>query len=209
MRTALFYDTETTGLPDFKAPSEAPHQPHLVQLGTCLVDLDTRATLASLDLIVRPEGWTIPDDVSAIHGITTEMAMDLGVSESMAVGLLMELWADWRPEQTERVAHNEPFDARILRIALMRYESQVLADRWKAGPAQCTAQLSTSILKLPPTEKMLRAGFTKPKTPNLGEAYRFFTGRELEGAHRAMVDVQACMAVFFAIADGVREAVAA
>lgn len=209
MNTALFYDTETTGLPDFKAPSESPHQPHIVQLAACLVDLDTRATLASLDLIIRPEGWTIPDEVAAIHGITTEKAMDLGVSESMAVGMLMELWGDWRGEQHERVAHNEPFDARILRIALMRYEGEMLADRWKTGPAQCTQKMSDPILQLPPTPKMVAAGFKKNKAPNLGEAYRFFTGRELKNAHSAMTDVQACMAVFFAIKDGVREAVAA
>ena len=39
MNLALFYDTETTGLPDFKAPSEAQHQPHIVQLAALLVDL--------------------------------------------------------------------------------------------------------------------------------------------------------------------------
>lgn len=206
MRTALFYDTETTGLPDFKAPSEAPHQPHLVQLGACLVDLDTRRTLQTLDVLVRPDGWVIPTEASDIHGITTEMAMDLGVSETMAVGMLMELWGDWRAAQTERVGHNESFDARIVRIALMRHESEVMADRWKAGKAQCTAILSTPIVNLPPTPKMVAAGFRKPKMPTLGEAYRFFTGRELSNAHSAIADVQGCMEVFFSIADGVREA---
>lgn len=197
MNTALFFDTETTGLPLFKEPSEHPDQPHLVQLGAMLVDTDTRKTLARLDVIVRPEGWTIPDEVAAIHGITTEKAMDLGVSESMALGMLLELWREGDPRM--RVAHNEPFDARIIRIALMRHEDEPLADAWKAAPAMCTARMATPIMKLPPTEKMVRAGFNKHKTPNLGEAYRHFTGRDLQNAHSAMADVRACAEVFFAI----------
>lgn len=198
MNPALFFDTETTGLPLFSEPSEDPRQPHLVQLGACLVDLDTRKTLSTLDLIVRPDDWTIPEEVSAIHGITTEMAQDLGVSESMAVGMFMELWAEGR---RLRIAHNEPFDARILRIALMRHESTELADAWKAGRAECTAKLSTPICALPPTDRMKAARRFHHKTPNLGEAYRHFTGRELDGAHSALVDVQACVAVWFGIQD--------
>ena len=76
MTLAIFYDTETSGLPLFKEPSEDPRQPHIVQLAACLVDLDTGQTVSSMDVIVRPNGWTIPDNVAAIHGITTERAMN-------------------------------------------------------------------------------------------------------------------------------------
>ncbi|WP_182340872.1 hypothetical protein [Comamonas koreensis] len=64
MTLALAYDTETTGLPLFKEPSEHPDQPHIVQLGAILVDLNTRTTIASMDVIIRPDGWTIPDEVA-------------------------------------------------------------------------------------------------------------------------------------------------
>lgn len=193
MNLALIYDTETTGLPDFKALSEAPHQPHIVQLAACMVDLDTRQTISSMDVICRPDGWTIPDDIAAIHGITTELAMDVGIPESLAVGMFMEMWSG-----RLRIAHNEPFDARILRIALMRFEDEQTADKWKAGTSDCTAMLSKPILNLPPTERMKATNF-KVKTPTLGEAYRHFTGKELENAHSAMADVRGCMEVFFAI----------
>lgn len=196
MNPVLFFDTETTGLPDFKAPSEAPQQPHIVQLAACLVDLDTRQTIASMDVIIRPDGWTIPDEVSAIHGITTEHAIEFGVPESMAVSMFMDLWRG-----RLRVAHNEQFDARILRIALLRFEDPETADKWKAGQADCTARLATPICKIPPTPKMVAAGFNKFKTANLGEAYRHFTGKELENAHSAMADVMGCMEVFFKILD--------
>lgn len=194
MNSVLFYDTETTGLPEFKAPSEAPQQPHIVQLAAALVDLDTRKTIASMDVIIRPDCWTIPDDIAAIHGITTEHAMDVGIPESIAVGMFMELWSN-----RIRIAHNEQFDARILRIALMRFEDEATADEWKAGKAECTANLATPICAIPPTEKMLKAGFNKFKTANLREAFRHFMGRDFENAHSAMADVMACRDVYFAI----------
>ena len=73
------------------------------------------------------------------------------------------------------------------------------ADDWKAGQSDCTAKLATPICKIPPTAKMVAAGFNKFKTPNLGEAYRHFTGNELVNAHSAMADVMACRDVYFAI----------
>lgn len=211
MNLALFYDTETTGLPLFKEPSEHPSQPHIVQLGACLVDLDDRRVYSTLDVIIRPDGWTIPDDVAAIHGITTEMALAVGVPAAEAVGLFIGLWS----RASCRIAHNEPFDARLVRIALMRHftpveeGAPVLADEWKVGASKCTQQISTPILKLPPTEKMVRAGFNKHKSANLGEAYAHFMGKPLEGAHSAIVDVRACMDVFFAATAPAPEPVAA
>lgn len=196
MNLALFYDTETTGLPDFKAPSEAAHQPHIVQLAALLVDLDTRQTIQSMDVIVRPDGWTIPDEVAAVHGITAEYAAEVGIPESLALSMFMELWCG-----RSRIAHNEQFDARIVRIALMRYRSEDSAEIWKSGPAECTARMATPICALPPTDKMKAVGRFHHKTPNLGEAYRHFTGNDLQNAHSAMADVLACRDVYFSIKE--------
>lgn len=195
MNLALFYDTETTGLPDFRAPSEAEHQPHIVQLAAQLVDLDARRCVASLDVIVRPNGWTIPAEVAAIHGITQERATLLGVPEDVAVGMFMELW-----NGRKRIAHNEQFDARILRIALLRC-GDLDADAWKDGLAECTAELATPLCKIPPTPRMLAAGFNKYKTANLTEAHTKLCGKPFDGAHSALADVEACRAVYFAIKD--------
>lgn len=205
MNIALVYDTETQGLPLFSEPSEHPAQPHLVQLGAILVDLDTRITLASMDVIIRPDGWVIPDEVSAIHGITTEMAMDLGVPEASAVEMFLGMWKPERP----RIAHNETFDARILRIALKRHidprtpdAPSAPSDDWKAGRAECTAKMTTKLCALPPTAKMRAAGRNNFKTPKLSEAYLHCTGKVLEGAHNAMVDCLACRDVYFHVTAG-------
>lgn len=191
----IFLDFETTGLPLFDQPSDDPRQPHVVQAAAVLADSETRKAIASINLIARPDGWEIPDDVARIHGITTETALAVGVPEATVICALRDLWraADLR------CAHNEPFDARIMRIALKRFLGEAEAESWKAGKAECTQRLANPIMKLPPTAAMVAAGRKHSKAPNLGEAYHHFTGRKLEGAHSALVDVKACMDVWFAI----------
>ena len=68
--TALFYDTETTGMPLWDQPSEDPQQPHIVQLCAWLVDPDTRKTVAGIDLIVKPDGWEVPPAATSMAANT-------------------------------------------------------------------------------------------------------------------------------------------
>jgi len=201
MNTAICFDTETSGMVDWHAPSESPEQPHIVQLAAILVDLDTRETISSMDVIVKPDGWTIPDEVAAIHGITTERAMEVGIPEVVAVEMFMDLWGN-----RLRIAHNERFDQRILRIAMKRHRfPDILIEEWAQGGVACTQRLATPILKLPPTEKMRAAGRFHHKSASLNEAHEYFTGQPVENAHSAMADVQACWRVYCAIQDMQKE----
>jgi DNA polymerase-3 subunit epsilon len=210
---ALVYDSETSGLPLFEQPSEDPRQPHIVQLGAILVDLDSREELEVLDVIVRPvvdgpEAWTIPDEVAAIHGITMERALAEGIPEAEAVERLMTLWgAEKLSEGGPRllIAHNENFDRRIVRIGLKRYFGEEAAEDWKRAQAHCTAKITTPILKLPPTDRMRAARRFHHKTPNLTEAYQHFFGQAFDGAHSALADCRACLAVYGAVLDLQRE----
>jgi len=195
---ALFVDTETTGLPLWSEPSEDPRQPHIVQLGALLVDLDERVVVDGLDVIVAPNGWTIPDEVSLIHGITHDYALAHGIPEADALTMLLAL----AERASLRVGHGEPFDQRIVRIALKRYRDDEAAEAWKAMPAACTMRASTSICCLPPTEKMVKARRGGQfKSPQLIEAYKHFFGEGFEGAHGALIDAARCMDVFFALPD--------
>lgn len=198
MKTILVFDTETTGLPVWSKPSEDPCQPHITQLAAELCNADTGETLAYMDLLIRPQGWTIPDEVAALTGITTEKAEAYGVPIGAALPLFLDMW---RKATLHRVAHNESFDMRMVRIAIMRdrgYPPE-FADVWKAAPAFCTCASSISLVNCPPTERMLAAGRKGPKSPNLGEAYKHFTGLDLVNAHNAATDIMACKAVYFAL----------
>ncbi|MDW3683059.1 3'-5' exonuclease [Cupriavidus sp. CV2] len=197
MTPILFYDSEATGIPQWSLPSEDPSQPHITQIAAELHDEDTGTTLAFMDLLIKPDGWAIPEELEALTGITNEKAERFGVPIEKALALLLGLWR----KADLRVAHNESFDARMIRIEMMRMLDHVapIHDQWKATPAFCTQSKSTKIINLPPTEKMLAAGRRTPKSPNLGEAYRHFTGTEMVGAHNAAIDLAACRTVYYGI----------
>lgn len=201
----LAYDTETTGLPLFRDRSDHPDQPRITQIAAELVNDETREVLAGMHCIIKPEGWTIPKKLQELTGITMEKAEKFGAPIGYALSMFIGLW-----EMCDvRVAHNEPFDMSMVRIELVRGVRDVVdrattaefADKWKAGKAFCTQRESQPILNLPPTAKMVAAGFTKTKAPNLGEAYKHFTGKPLENAHNAAADLEACKAVYFGILD--------
>lgn len=192
---SLFFDTETTGLPDMKAPRDAPQQPHLVQIAAILADDDSGLEYGSMSCIIRPDGWVIPADMVAVHGITTEMALACGVSLRRAMLLFTELYhaAD------QLVAHNLPFDDKMLRICFERLQAAYPPPTKTIDRTFCTASKSTKIVNLPPSEKMAAKNMKMPKTPNLTEAYEFFIGPMGDGAHAAKFDARACQQIYYAI----------
>lgn len=188
----IFYDTETTGLVNNRAPHTDPSQPHLVQLALILTTRQG-GPLATVELIIRPDGYVIPDAAARVHGITTEVAIACGVPLALAVAT----WTNLRALATETVAHNARFDELVMAAALHR------TGRASSLPAPtvstCTMELASPIMDLPPTEKMRRAGYLKNKPPNLTECVGFFFKEGLPNAHSALADAEACARVYFEI----------
>ena len=197
MNLILFYDTETDGLVKWNLPSDDPSQPHVTQLAAEMCDEHNGNVLTSMDVLIKPDGWTIPPDIAEMTGITTERAHDEGIELADALRQFTDMWT----RVAMRCGHNESFDARMLRIEYFREldHDDPFHDKWKAAPAFCTQARSTKILNLPPTAKMIRAGRRHAKSPNLAEAYEFFTGKKLEDAHNAAVDLDACKQVYYGI----------
>lgn len=186
------FDTETTGLPDFKARSTDPAQPHLVQLALVICDDDGNES-STRSVLIKPNGWTISPEVTAIHGITHERAMDEGIHEDQAVALFVVT----QGRASLRIAHNESFDRRIIRIAMARagYERDFI-EAIEARPSYCTCNTAKPIVNLPPTQRMTDAGMTGPKPPKLEECIRHFFGEDLPGAHDALVDARASVRIY-------------
>ena len=182
MKPILFFDTETTGLPDWNVPSDDECQPHIVELAALLVDPKSMNSLASLGVIVRPDGWVIPDETIEVHGISNEKAAEEGISEKDALEMFLALYS----KSSIRVAHNTTFDNRIIRIALKRHLPDAVSDeQWKDKSSYHCTMIDHS---------KTHGG----KWPKLQEAYKFHFGVDFEDAHRAMSDVKACMKVYFA-----------
>lgn len=184
----LFFDTETTGKANFKAAPDHSSQPRLVQLGALLCE-ETGVERAVIDLIIRPEGWTIPDEAAGIHGISTELATAAGVSIVSAMLLFSELLACAKLI----VAHNIDFDSLIIESELKRRGTdgaRQCFEKFRATPSVCTMRATTPICKLPGQYKDF-------KWPKLTEAYQHFFGGLPADSHTAIADARACARIWF------------
>jgi DNA polymerase III subunit epsilon len=183
----LFIDSETTGLPDFNKRASDPSQPHMVQLAAMLCE-PTGEIREAHNVIIKPDGWTISDEVADIHGIDHELAMRVGIPEACAAELLWQMLK----RQTLLVAHNVQFDKFLSRIACRRYG--LLSDAedawWKAMPQFCTMRETTEICQLPGG----RGGF---KWPKLEEAHEIIFGEKPVKSHDAMEDLLSCKRLYF------------
>lgn len=176
------FDTETTGTgPDAR----------LVEMGAVLLDDEGREH-GSVSLIVQPDGFEISDEVARIHGISMSRAQATGVPAVIAVAALTNLWS----LAATRIAFNIEFDDAIVATELRLLGKPSILRR---PPGVCVKELSSPILNLPPTARMLAAGYNKPKPPNLREAYRHFFGEDPPGHHSALADARAAARVYLAI----------
>lgn len=182
----LFFDTETTGLPNYRLPVDHEDQPYICQIGAILTDMDGKVK-QELNSIIKPEGWVITKETSDIHGITQEDAENYGIPLKSA----LEIFCLMMDSSKVMVAHNISFDERMMNRVGVKI----------SGEKFCTMSNSRNIVKASLTEKQVACGFGGYKNPNLQETYTHFFGKPFEGAHDAMADVRACRDVFFKLKE--------
>jgi DNA polymerase III epsilon subunit-like protein len=189
----LFFDTETTGLPlrwdaDF---SDLDNWPRLVQLG--FLACDGKGKLQeSADLIIRPEGFTIPKDAERIHKISTERALRDGISLSDALGR----FADALDEASVLVAHNMDFDNKVVAAELFRKGMHSDLETLKEVEKFCTMKSATGFCAIP------KGGVgNEYKWPSLSELHWKLFAREFVDAHDAYKDAEACARCFFRLLE--------
>jgi DNA polymerase III subunit epsilon len=182
----LFFDTETTGLPkNWQAPLEnLDNWPRLVQLAWIISDQNGKE-IGRENLIIKPEGFIIPDQAAGVHGITTERALKEGIKLIEALsGFNMAL------EQAEAiVAHNISFDEKIMGAEFLRNK---IESKLFQSPKICTMQSSIDFCGIYNFN-----GYGGYKWPKLIELHEKLFNKGFEGAHDALADVKACAKCFF------------
>lgn len=171
----LLFDTETTGL--------LHEDPHLVQLAALLVDSDYQ-TAGEMNVIIKPDGWIVPDHLAALHGISTEKALRYGIPISAALSVFESL----ERQAYILVAHNIQFDDGVVNLEYKRLGwTRCFSPRRRF----CTMLESKNLVRLPPIR-----GYGDFKWPKLIEAHHHFFGEGFTGEHDARADLQACLRIF-------------
>jgi DNA polymerase-3 subunit epsilon len=192
------FDSETSGLPDFKKPADDPSQPRIVQLAGALFEADAAdpiqmspPPIKAFCEKIKPDGWRMDDALAEKLGNgLTHAVLD---AEGKPAAQVLQMWADLHDAADLIVGFNITFDLKMMRCELRR---AAMDDRYGARPTFDVLPPCTARCKIPPTEKMMAAGRRHFKTPNLSEAVSIILGDKHVGAHDAMNDVYATYRLF-------------
>ncbi len=183
----LIFDTETTGLPkDYQAPlTDFENWPRLVQIAWQLHD-KTGKLLSAQNLIVRPDGFTIPFNAEKVHGISTERAL----AEGWPLSDVLQRFNDDLARTQRLIAHNIEFDMAIVGCEFLRQQTKT---PFHDIEQFCTKTETTDFVALPGG----KGG--KYKWPTLTELHQKLFNEPVQDAHDAAYDVAATARCFFGL----------
>ena len=161
--------------------SDLNNWPRMVQLAFLAYD-KAGNRLAQEDFIIRPDGYIIPPDASAIHGISQARAL----AEGSALSDVLARFSQYLERAEVLIAHNMAFDEKIVGAEFLR---QGLPDPIATRRRLCTMLGSTDYCRLP--------GKYGNKWPKLTELHQVLFGEGFPEAHNAAVDISATAKCFW------------
>ena len=181
----LIFDTETTGLPkSWNAPiTDTDNWPRCIQIAWQLHD-EMGRVIEHNDFLIQPEGFNIPYDAERIHGISTELAQQEGITLEEGLALFNEVL-----QKTKFVVgQNVEFDLNIMGCEFHRLATETNLNQL---PVLDTCTEKTALLCQIPGG---RGG--KFKLPTLTELHKHLFGIDFAEAHNATADVEATTRCF-------------
>lgn len=180
------FDTETSGLPQY-TDRRGYHPPQhyekyntsrIVQISWIIADKDLQ--IISRDThYIKPDNFVIPEETTAIHGITNEKAHALGKPMPEVLGKLVE----YLHLMKTNVAHNVHFDVNILRAECYRYGFGDVGEILARAQKYCTMERGKHHMCL-------------TKNPKLSELYEMLYHEPMQNAHDAEADTYYCWKCF-------------
>ena len=164
----IIFDTETTGLINNpSAPLSA--QPEIIEIAAVKLDDETLEQVGAYRTLIKPKQLPLPAIIVKITGIT-----DNTLANERSFARVLPTLTDFFVGERTCVAHNCAYDIGMFSLELRRLDSMAKFP-WPHRHI-CTVETNMDI-----TGRRMK----------LGELYQHVTGREIEGAHRAMNDVLA------------------
>ncbi len=181
----LVFDTETTGLPKrWDAPiSDTDNWPRCIQIAWQLHDAMGNC-IEHQDYLVKPDGFNIPYDAEKIHGISTELAEQDGIT----LEEVLEKFKIALSKTKFIVGQNVGFDVNIMGAEF--YRLGVDNDLQELLVLDTCTETTAELCKIPGG----RGG--KYKLPTLTELHEHLFGIAFSEAHNATADVEATTRCF-------------
>ncbi|AVR47365.1 DNA polymerase III subunit alpha [Christiangramia fulva] len=181
----LIFDTETTGLPKrWDAPlTDSDNWPRCIQIAWQLHD-EMGRLVEHQDYLVQPDGFDIPYDSERIHGISTDLARQQGIS----LEEVLEKFNEALNKSKFIVGQNVGFDVNIMGAEFIRLDVE---NKLQELPVldTCT-EVTAEMCRIPGG----RGG--KFKLPTLTELHEFLFEESFSEAHNATADVEATTRCF-------------
>ncbi len=181
----LIFDTETTGLPkSWNAPiTDTDNWPRAIQIAWQLHD-EMGKVIEHNDFLIQPENFNIPYDAERIHGISTDLALEQGISLDKGLSLFKEAL-----QKTKFiVGQNVGFDVNIMGCEFHRLG---IENNLTELPVLDTCTEHTAQMCQIPGGKGGRF-----KLPTLTELHNHLFGVGFGEAHNATADVEATTRCF-------------
>lgn len=186
----LIFDTETSGLPDYAAPADDLNQPRLAEFAgiTVICDPDDAEPAISViePYLVKPEGWVMEEQATAVNGLTTEYLLAHG----KPLAGLLAAYVEAIKAGCIMVAFNARHDLKVMRGELRRAGME---DLFEQTPNICLMRSSWQ-----KAIDMKKANGTRKGWPSLADACRHF-GIEHHDDHRAAAGARGALGVFLAL----------
>jgi len=167
----IVFDLETTGLPKAEG-SDLEMQPRIIEFGAIKLTDGSLEEIDSLEFLCNP-GHPLDPKITKITGIDDEMLKN----EKPFITHYQELCKFFLGQKII-VAHNLPFDRKILKFELERID-KLLHFPWPYEHV-CTVELGESVWG---------------KKRKLGDIHLEVTGEKIKDAHRSINDVEATVKV--------------